>query len=131
MDAPGARAGLFGSLKRSAAALIGLLHARVQLLGTELREEQQRLLGAAALGILGLLLLQAGVLFVGLLAVALWGEERRVLALAVVAAVFVAGGGLAIGLARRRLQRDASPFAASLAELERDRDALRGAEPPA
>jgi uncharacterized membrane protein YqjE len=119
------RPGLIASLQRTAGSLLGLLHVRLQLLGSELREEQQRLSAVAAWGILALLLLQTGTLFLGLLAVAAWGEEHRLLALAVVALVFVAAGGFALWLARRHWQRGDHLFEASLAELERDRRALR------
>ena len=119
------RAGLIASLQRVGASLLGLLQARLELLGTELREEQARLLGLIAWSAVAFLLLQMGTLFLGLLAVAAWGEERRLLALAIVAGLFFAAGALAWWLARRHLQRSESPFAASLAELGRDRDALR------
>jgi len=123
------RAGLIVSLQRVGASLLGLLQARLELLGTELREEQARLLGLLAWSAVAFLLLQMGVLFLGLLAVAAWGEERRLLALAVVAALFLAAGGLAWWFARRHLQRDDGPFTASLAELGRDRESLRDGEP--
>jgi len=124
------RPGLIASLQRTAGSLLGLLHARIQLLGSELREEQHRLAAVVGWGILALLLLQTGTLFLGLLAVAAWGEEQRLVALAVVAGLFIAGGALALWLARRHWQRGDHLFEASLAELERDRRALRGdAEP--
>lgn len=128
MGTEGRRGGLIVSLQRVGASLLGLLQARLELLGTELREERTRLFGLLAWTALALLLLQAGVLFLGLLAVAAWGEEHRLLALAVVAALFIGAAALAWRLARTQLQREDTPFAASLAELERDREALRGGE---
>jgi uncharacterized membrane protein YqjE len=121
--------GLVGSLQRVGASLLALLQARLELLGTELREEQARLLGLLAWGAIAFLLLQLGTLFLGLLAVAAWGEERRLLALTVVAALFFAAGALAWWLARRHLRRSDGPFSASLAELGRDREALRDGDP--
>jgi uncharacterized membrane protein YqjE len=120
-----ARFGLIASLQRTGASLLGLLHARVELLGSELREEQARIVAVAAWGILALLLLQTGALFLGLLAVAAWGEERRLLALTVVAALLIGAGGMSLWLALRHWRREDGLFAASLAELERDRRALR------
>lgn len=123
------RAGLIVSLQRVGGSLLGLLQLRLELLGTELREEQARLVGLLAWGAVALLMLQLGALFLGLLAVAAWGEERRLLALAVVAALFFAAGALAWWLARRHLRHGEGPFAASVAELGRDREALRSGEP--
>lgn len=129
MDAGDRREGLLASLQRVGAGLIGLLQARLELLGTELREERARLVAVLAWGAVALLLLQLGALFLGLLAVAAWGEEQRLLALAVVAGLFVGGGALAWRLARAQLHREDAPFAASLDELARDREALRNGEP--
>lgn len=128
MGTEGRRGGLIVSLQRVGASLLGLLQARLELLGAELREERTRVFGLLAWGAVALLLLQTGVLFLGLLAVAAWGEERRLLALAVVAGLFIGAAVLAWRLARTHLEREEGAFAASLAELERDREALRNGE---
>ena len=128
MGTQGGRLGLIASLQRTGASLLALLHTRLELLGSELREEQARLVAVAAWGILALLLLQTGALFLGLLAVAAWGEERRLLALAVVAALLIGAGGLSLWIALRTWRRGDGLFDASLAELERDRRSLRGDE---
>ncbi len=125
MSTEGRRGGLVASLQRVGASLLGLLQVRLELLGTELREERARVLGLLAWGAAALLLLQTGLLFVGLLAVAAWGEQHRLLALAAVAGLFIVAGALAWRLACGHLRREDTPFAASLAELGRDRDALR------
>jgi uncharacterized membrane protein YqjE len=107
-------------------AASGLAHSRLALLGTEVREELGGfacllLAGCAAvlLGALGLAAIAAAVV----LAVP---EPQRVLAASAFALLFVAMTAYAVMELRRLLQSRTAAFAASLAELERDREALIG-----
>jgi uncharacterized membrane protein YqjE len=102
----------------------GLAHARLALFGSELREEVVRsgllLLGACAALALGLLALAAGAAGVMF---AVSAEQRPSAALAFGLGFAICAGWLAWRV-RRALAARPAAFAASLAELEKDREAL-------
>jgi uncharacterized membrane protein YqjE len=104
----------------------GFAHSRLALLGTELREELGRfaflLLGGCAaivLAALGLAVAAAALILAA-------GEAHRLVAASVLAGLFIAGATYAAARVRRALDAKPMVLAASLAELERDREALVG-----
>lgn len=116
--------GLFGSARGVLGALVEIGQTRLQLASTELEEERLRvaellLFATAALFFLGL-----GIVLATLLLVLLFWDGPRVLVLGGAAALCLAlGAGLAT--AWRRKARGKPPLlAATLAELQCDRDAL-------
>ena len=104
-------------------AASGLARTRLELAGTELREELARfgflLLGGCAAIILAALALAA--VGAGLIIAA---GEQRVWAALCVGALFAAAAAFAALRVRAALAAKPVAFAASLAELERDREAL-------
>ena len=104
----------------------GLAHSRLALLGTELREEAVRvrstLVGAVAAIMLGAL----GLAFAGGALVLAADESHRALVAAALALVFIAGGAYAAWWVQLLMAAPAGVFSGSLAELERDREALLG-----
>ena len=107
-----------------ARTLLSFALTRSRLAATELEEQALRLVEilawlAAALFFLGVALLFGAVLVV----LAFW-DSNRVLAAGLLAALFVAAGTGAALVARLRLRERPKLFAATLAELERDRDTL-------
>lgn len=116
--------GLFDSLRTLSASLVGILHTRLELLSTDIAEERLHLTTLAVLGLVALFCVGVGVLLVAILiAVAFW-ESHRLLALGGLAAFFLlAGAGLA-GLALHKARTRPRLFAASLAELARDRQQI-------
>ena len=122
--------GLFSSLRSLAGSGIGLLRTRLELLSVEVREEKVRLLSLLIYGATAFVLLSFGLLFLAVFVTVLLWESHRLLALGAFAAVFV-GGGLAAFVAMLAIARTPSTlFAASLAELARDRAALQPESPP-
>ena len=118
--------GLIGALQRLGEHGLELLQVRLSLLGTELEAEKLRLLTALLRALLALVLVA---LALGLLSVALvllCPDPWRWLAALLLGLVYVGG---AYGLwqkAREQMSTPGGLFAASVAELARDRDALRG-----
>jgi uncharacterized membrane protein YqjE len=117
--------GLFDSLRHLAHTALGLAQTRLELFGSELEEEKLRLFDvlwqvALALLLLGLAL----VLLLGFVVLLFW-DGYRLPAVAVLTLLF-GGVGLWLLLRARALLRasEGGPFALSLAELRRDRDAL-------
>jgi uncharacterized membrane protein YqjE len=118
--------GLFGSARVVLGALVDIVQTRLQLASTELEEERLRvaellLFAAAALFFLGL-----GIVLATLLLVLVFWEGPRLLVLGAAAAFFlVLGAGLAATW-RRKSRGKPALLASTLAELQRDRDALIG-----
>ena len=118
--------GLLGSARLVLGALVDIGQTRLQLASTELEEERLRIaellvFAAAALFFLGL-----GIVLATLLLVLVFWDGPRVLALSAVTAVFLALG-IGLALTWRRKSRAKPPLlGATLAELQRDRDALAG-----
>lgn len=123
-DAP-AR-GLYGSLRDLVATGVAIARTRLELLGVELQEEKARLLGLLAFGAAALIFLAAGLVFLAVfLTVLLWDSER-LLVLGIFASLFLAGGLVSLTVALRHARAPSHLFAASLAELARDRAAAEG-----
>ncbi len=121
--------GLLARLQGIAALGLELLSTRLELIGNELQIEVLLAFDALVRGAAGLLMLIFGVFFLTTFLVALVWDSYRLLALAAAATLFIGVGGLFLMEARRRLQRVGNVFAASLAELRRDREQFIGKPP--
>lgn len=116
---------LLGSLRNLADSVWGSAHDRLQLLGVELQEEKHRLIQIlvwlAAIVALGFLAL----IFVSLAVVVAFWETARLTAVICLAAAYCLGlVALILGF-RRYLARQPKPFAATLAELQEDRECIQ------
>ena len=116
--------GLFESLKGLAASLVAIVQTRLDLLSTDVEEARDRLLSALVMLVIALFCLGVGILLLALLIVVAFWETHRLLALAGVITAFLAGGAAAFGGARHALRSGPKLFAASLAELAKDRQHL-------
>ncbi len=121
---PAAGKGLFDSLKGLAATLIAIAHTRLELLSTDWEEERARLVSVLALLFVALFCLGVGVVLLAILVAVVFWDSHRLLALAGLTGLFLAGGVAALGVARHKLRTRPRLFAASLAELSRDRQHL-------
>jgi len=101
------------------------VQTRLELLAVELQEEKLRLTGLALNTVLAGLLLGFGLVFLMVFLTVLFWEEHRLLALGVSTAVCLGGGLLAASNAARAFRSGTKLFSASLAELARDRAALK------
>lgn len=116
--------GLRSSLRRLGVTALGALHTRLALAGIEIEEEIQRLVGLMMMAMAALLLAALGLLVLSFLVVALLWDSYRVASFVGLAVLYL---GLAAVLALRLLQtlRTRPPvLQATLAELEKDREAL-------
>ncbi len=98
---------------------------RLELLAVELQEEKLRLTGLALNTVLAGLLLGFGLVFLVIFLTVLFWEEHRLLALGLSTALCLGGGLLAASNAAHAFRSGTKLFSASLAELARDRDALK------
>lgn len=120
----GRAAGLVGSLRALLATVIAMAHTRLELVGTELREELARLGTLVLYCYLALFFGSVGVMLLTLaLVVAVW-EEHRLTVLVGSGVVFLALTGLVARLAVALVRQKPRLFDASLNELERDREQL-------
>ncbi|MBL8480698.1 MAG: phage holin family protein [Rhodocyclaceae bacterium] len=116
------------SLRRFAQTSVELLHNRLALFALEWQEEKLRIGLFAGYALAAMLLLGFGLLFVAvLITVALW-DTNRLFALGVGAAILLTSGTFCALSARQLLAKVSSPFAATLEELQHDRDRLAGKE---
>ena len=126
MDTPAGTAPPHASLRRLAASLLGLARTRAQLAVVELREEGARRKHQLAMALAAAVFFALALLCGSLLVVVAFWDTHRIAALGVVTLAHAGMGTWAL-VALRRLSDDApQPFAATLAELERDREVLMG-----
>jgi uncharacterized membrane protein YqjE len=128
MEPQGAGGGLGDSLRRLLGTLLELGQNRLELLGTEYELEKERICDALLWAVCGLLLLGVGMLLLAVLVLLMLPEAHRLPALAGMVLLAMGGGAWLLGASRRRLLGNAPLFAASAAELERDRAALQPRE---
>lgn len=117
---------------RLAESLHGIIDAglqtaqtRLELLAVEFQEEKLRLTGLALNTVVAGLLLGFGLVFLMVFLTVLFWEGHRLLALGISTAVCIGGGLIATSNAARAFRSGTRLFSASLAELARDRAALR------
>lgn len=113
-----------GPVREFARTLLSFAVTRTRLAATEIEEQALRLLEilfwlAAALFFFGI-----AVVFAAILVVLAYWDSNRLLAAGLLAALFVAAGAGAVLFARLRLRERPKLLAATLAELERDRNTL-------
>jgi|GEM_PF-269780 len=122
---PGGAESVWEGVRGGVLDALELLRVRLALLSVEAAAHALDVARGLAWTVAAAVLLALGLGFLAaLLTVVLW-DSHRVLALAVLASLFLAGGVTA-ALAARRIVAGVRWFEASLAELARDRERLRG-----
>ncbi|HRP22364.1 MAG TPA: phage holin family protein [Thauera sp.] len=104
------------------------VQTRLELLAVEIQEEKLRLTALTLNVVLCGLLLGFGLVFLLIFLTVLFWEEHRLLALGLATLACLGGGVFAATNAARELRRGSRLFAASLAELARDRHAVQRRE---
>lgn len=115
---------LSASISSLLAALLGTLRTRAELASVEYAEERSRLGQQLALLIAGLGCLLFAVLFVAVGVIAWYWDTYRMASIVGVIVVFAAAGAACLWWRSSTAHAAPTPFAASLAELEKDRAAL-------
>jgi uncharacterized membrane protein YqjE len=123
-DNPSGSKGLFESLSTLASTVVGAAHTRLELLSTDIEEDRAHLLSQVCLYVSALFCLAVGlILLVILLMLAFW-DTHRLIALAVLAGVFLLISVMAWGYARHKAKTKPKLFLASLMELLKDWQSL-------
>jgi uncharacterized membrane protein YqjE len=117
-----AASGFLDSLRRVFAALVATLHTRAELLAREFERERMRITRLLLLGIGALFFLALGALTFTLFIIVLFWDSQRLAAIGCLTLIYLGiGAGLLI-YAKGEAGRAARPFAATVAELKKDRE---------
>ena len=114
--------GLFGSVKAAVATLLAIAHTRLELLSTELEEEVARLSQILIWSLAGAFCAGLGIVFAVLFIVLLLWNTYPLLALGIPAILFLFVAILAWRMVLSKIRARQRLFAASLAELAKDRE---------
>lgn len=120
----GSASGLLASLRRLVATFVEILHTRGELLSTEIEEEVVRFRELILYGVASLFFLGFGLLLLTLFIIALFWETAGPSVLGVFAFFYLASGIIAVLIIRHKLKTRPPLFAATLAELDKDREHL-------
>ena len=126
-DAPARDAGgvtLRGSLARLADALVGLARTRLELATVEYTEERSRIGQQLALLLAGVGCVLFALFFAAAAVVVYFWDTNRFIAILGVVAFFAIVGALLLWRRAEIAQTAPMPFAATVAELDKDRAAL-------
>ena len=115
---------MLGPVKEIARTLLSFVLTRTRLAATELEDQALRLIEILIWLALAFFFLVVSVVFAAVLIVLLFWDSNRLLATGLVTALFICAAAGAAWLAHLRLRERPKLLAATLAELERDRDTL-------
>ena len=121
---PGSRRGLRAAVAQFAAALLGLGRTRLELAAAEFEEARERASERLVLVIVAGLCFALAVLAASMLVVVLFWDTHRIAALCGMIVVYALLGLVALWRLAAQKKTDGPAFAATLAELERDREWL-------
>ena len=116
--------GLFGSIKTLASTLVAMGHTRLELLSTEIEEERVRLSSMLLWTLAALFCAALCTVLVTLLVVVVFWDTHRLLALGIMALLFLLGAVMAGRIVLDKAKAKPRLFASSLAELSKDREQL-------
>lgn len=116
--------GLFASLTSLASTLVAILHTRLELLSTDFEDTQAQLISLLVLVLTSLFFIGVGVVLATILLVVAFWDSERLLVLGSLTGCFLVAGIAAGAVAMHRARNKPRPFAASLAELSKDRQAV-------
>jgi len=118
--------GLIHSIRTAIAVLSSILHTRLELFTTELEEERERLRLALLLTLLAFFGFSLGLILLTVFIVAFFWEKGWIAAVGVLSGLYLGVGICAAIKLRSAILRRPRLFPATLAELGKDRDHLRG-----
>ncbi|RQS08117.1 phage holin family protein [Burkholderia sp. Bp8998] len=115
-----------GPLRRFVGSAIGLLQTRLELVGIELAEEKERLMGVLFLGLAAMMLATMALISLTVLVTIAFWDTYRWQSLAAITALYAIAAIVCALKARAGLHDAPTVFEATLAELEKDREIFRG-----
>lgn len=119
-------AGLMGSVRRLLGTLSAMVAVRLELLSNELQEERIYLTRMLIISIIALSCFGLAVLLLTAFVVVLFWDEHRLAVLATLSGSFFVVSAFLVMVLRNKARAKPKFFAASLAELNKDREQLGG-----
>lgn len=117
--------GLLASLRRLASAFVATLHSRAELLSHEIERERIRVTRLLLLGVAALFFLALGAITATVFVIVLFWESQRLVVIGFLALLYLGiAGGLALYM-KSEAGRAARPFAATVEQLRKDREAFK------
>jgi len=113
---------MLGSIRELARTLLAFVETRARLAGNELEEQALRWFEIAIWTLLALFFLGMALVLASLLIVLVFWDQHRMLAAALLTALYAGAGVLGLAMARTRLRERPRFLAATLAELTKDRE---------
>jgi uncharacterized membrane protein YqjE len=120
---------MLGSIRELARSVVAFAETRARLAGSELEEQWLRWYEIVIWTLLALFFLGMGLVLASALIVLVFWDEHRVLAAALLTALYAGAGALSLGVSRKRLRERPRLFAATIAELTKDRERIERAPP--
>lgn len=121
--------GLGASLQGLMATVLAIVHTRLELLVTELEEEKRRLLATVAWGAVGVLVGCFALAFAAVFITVLFWDSHRLLVVGLMTLTFGLISAWAMHRVKVLVRESGQMLAATLAELDADRQALMPAAP--
>jgi uncharacterized membrane protein YqjE len=118
--------GLWGSLRRLGRTLLGVIQTRLEILSTEIAEERFHLARTLLVVLGALFCLQAGVMLAVLFIVLVVSPDHRLATIGISALVLLLGALGSGWWLLSWLKKRPPMFAATIAELRKDRERLGG-----
>ena len=116
--------GFFDSLRAVVASFVGLLQTRLDLASTEIAEEGERLKQLILLAAIALFCLSLAAILLTVFVVVVFWETHRLYVLGGLALFYLAAGAIAALALRKKAAGRPKLFAATFAELAKDRERL-------
>lgn len=116
--------GVFGSLQRILATLLEIVQTRIAIAATEIEEQRVRSGQLLVAGFVTLFFLGLAIIFVTLFVVMIFWETNRLAVLGGFAALYLVLAAIGAVVWRQRAATRPRLFAATLAELSKDREQL-------
>jgi len=118
--------GVLAAAGRIAANVVAMIGTRLELAAVEFQEDARRLLGYLAWTLLAVFLAGGAFMLVALFVIVLFWDDYRLQAIGGMAVLFAAVAGLIVMKVKSGLNKQATPFSTTLAELRNDVAYIRG-----
>jgi len=117
---------IIASLKRLVRTAVEFIRGRLELISLDVEDAKARFLSTLLLGAIAFLCLALGAVTGAFWLVVAYWDTHRMLVLGLLTGAFLGGGALALVALAVRARTGPRLFANTLAELEKDREALGG-----
>jgi uncharacterized membrane protein YqjE len=116
------------SARALGATLMAMLRVRVELFDVELKEAAERHKRMVVLGVVAAVFLALSLLLIAFIVVVFFWDTHRLRAIGAVTLLYAGIGTWALLRLKEAMRDNPPPFSATLGELQKDLDCLRGSD---